>query len=497
MTGAAHEPGKHVPRGQGAAKPFASVFLISFLAAVAATAAAFGLGGTLGVGVGAAIGLVGAGICAAIAAQAASAPAGKVAALLDIALSDQAPNEPPTAFRTEPWLSLYREVASSAAAQRASAMALLELEKFRRESEGPPVDATYHEPRPSFGAGELIGPDGTASPDAADPDEYGPQAAEALRSCEAGLASIETDLGDLLHALQSAPAPGTNGTNGTPAAMVDTLVRTAADGIEDLAAGLMRANELAGVAEKVTNRATLLALNAALEATRSGSEAFASIAEETRRLAEFAREATDTISRLSSEIEFKVGETIASIRSSSEDAKAAVASIGAATIAGSTPVSPATLEALESLRTRTRALRERLDASMAAPGPASLPETVEDEAPIAYGEDVPSVAYEEDAPPAAYDEDSPPVAYGEDVPSVGDSFVEEPATDPTADYETGPPNDPFEPVVPTELADHAEPRAIDPTSAGDSAPDAREPAAPAVEPKIPDWLEGIQPGGPR
>jgi hypothetical protein len=111
----------------------------------------------------------------------------------------------------------------------------------------------------------------------------------------------------------------------TPAQLVDAVVHTAADGIEDLAAGLMRANELAGVAERVTNKATLLALNAALEATRSGSEAFAAIAEETRRLAEFAREATDTISRLSSEIEYKVGETITAIHATSEDAKSAVA----------------------------------------------------------------------------------------------------------------------------------------------------------------------------
>src|SRR6267142_447896 len=111
----------------------------------------------------------------------------------------------------------------------------------------------------------------------------------------------------------------------TPAQLVDAVVLTAADGIEDLAAGLMRANELASVAERVTNRATLLALNAALEATRSGSEAFAAIAEETRRLAEFAREATDTISRLSSGIEYKVGETITAIHATSEDAKTSLA----------------------------------------------------------------------------------------------------------------------------------------------------------------------------
>ncbi len=149
---------------------------------------------------------------------------------------------------------------------------------------------------------------------------------------------VRDGLQDLIHGIESLSAmlpaagneepvgqePGTR----TPAQLVDAVVLTAADGIEDLAAGLMRANELAAVAERVTNRATLLALNAALEATRSGSEAFAAIAEETRRLAEFAREATDTISRLASEIEYKVGETITAIHATSEDAKISLAELG-------------------------------------------------------------------------------------------------------------------------------------------------------------------------
>jgi hypothetical protein len=123
----------------------------------------------------------------------------------------------------------------------------------------------------------------------------------------------------------------------------------------------MRANELASVAERVTNRATLLALNAALEATRSGSEAFAAIAEETRRLAEFAREATDTISRLASEIEYKVGETITAIHSTSEDAK-----IGIAALSGSPPptvtLPPTHLDSVEGLLSRAREVRQTLTA---------------------------------------------------------------------------------------------------------------------------------------
>ena len=127
-------------------------------------------------------------------------------------------------------------------------------------------------------------------------------------------------------AVEETPSRGGDPAGRSPTQLVDAVVQTAADGIEDMAAGLMRANELSSVAERVTNRATLLALNAALEATRSGGEAFGAIAEETRQLAEFAREATDTIARLAGEIEIKVGETITAIHATSEDAKAALAS---------------------------------------------------------------------------------------------------------------------------------------------------------------------------
>jgi|GEM_PF-2467220 len=177
---------------------------------------------------------------------------------------------------------------------------------------------------------ELIGAGGDAlPPDWPKPssDEKAPVVGPAF---EAGLRDLVREIESLRTTLAGAangqtPSAGEDPSLRTPAQLVDAVVLTAADGIEDLAAGLMRANELASVAERVTNRATLLALNAALEATRSGSEAFAAIAEETRRLAEFAREATDTISRLSSEIEYKVGETITAIHATSNDAKTALA----------------------------------------------------------------------------------------------------------------------------------------------------------------------------
>ncbi|MGH7681763.1 MAG: methyl-accepting chemotaxis protein, partial [Candidatus Eiseniibacteriota bacterium] len=215
---------------------------------------------------------------------------------------------------------------------------------------------------------ELVGADGVPLPepwpaDADNPPAFDPRVrAEALRGIDALISGLES-----LTRMLSRPIPAvaSSASNNSPARtaaqLVDEVVHTAADGIEDLAAGLMRANELASVAERVTNRATLLALNAALEATRSGSEAFAAIAEETRRLAEFAREATDTISRLASEIEYKVGETITAIHSTSEDAKLAVAALS-----GSPPptvtLPPTHLDSVEGLLSRAREVRQTLTA---------------------------------------------------------------------------------------------------------------------------------------
>ncbi|HEU5310328.1 MAG TPA: methyl-accepting chemotaxis protein [Candidatus Eisenbacteria bacterium] len=161
----------------------------------------------------------------------------------------------------------------------------------------------------------------------------------------------------------SAGAPP-SGSSSSPAQLVDAVVQTAANGIEDLAAGLMRANELATVAERVTNRATLLALNAALEAQKTSGESMGAIAEETRRLAEYAREATDTISRLAEEIEAKVGETITAIHATSEDAKAGLANLasGSAPAPAAAPVldTSRAIEAVVAALDRAYDLREKL-----------------------------------------------------------------------------------------------------------------------------------------
>ncbi len=255
---------------------------------------------------------------------------------------------------------------------------------------------------------ELVGSGGDRLPEpwppgADDPTTFDPRArAEVLRGMDlliAGLERLARGLGrpsdspsDLGHAAGAARSA---------AQLVDAVVHTAADGIEDLAAGLMRANELASVAERVTNRATLLALNAALEATRSGSEAFAAIAEETRRLAEFAREATDTISRLASEIEYKVGETITAIHATSEDAKSAVAALSGAPIdLGSGPA--VSRDSIAALLAQARDVRRNLtgastgDGGAGPQGPGSGDRGTDQAAPVARlappGEDPSHVA---------------------------------------------------------------------------------------------------------
>jgi len=277
--------------------------------------------------------------------------------------------------------------------------------------------------------------------------------------------------------------------------------------------------------ERVTNRATLLALNAALEATRSGSEAFASIAEETRRLAEYAREATDTISRLSSEIEMKVGETIGAIQTTSEDAKAAVESMAAGSDAPAPSVAPETMAALETLLHRVRALRERAEAVAApparvsgespglqssAPAPAYVTLGTDDTDEVGAGASEPSGAYR---PPYA----GPPAREGgnlEEAPAP-------PAVDPPSNahhsygdltFEDSPPpsaetmapaveSDPLDATTPSGVANDADatsdpadaPDAADAGNAGDAQPPGGTVPGVNVVTKIPDWLEGLEP----
>ncbi|MBI4364294.1 MAG: hypothetical protein HY568_02600 [Candidatus Latescibacteria bacterium] len=341
----------------------AAVF-VTLIAALAAGAAGHFLTGVAGWAAMGAVALVGATLAAVAGSRSGGSGDLKSRVLLSVLdRGGSAETKVPQGFAGE-WAALYERVNRMSLESHTNSSALAELERFRRQVElaeaalrsgkdplteiaelrvGPLRDlleaakngATVGPvvSRLALGEEELIGADGDALPEgwpkasalSAPPPIAHEELSRGLDELLRGIADLSASLGGAQDSRSARLVGETIGRS--PAQLVDAVVHTAADGIEDLAAGLMRANELASVAERVTNRATLLALNAALEATRSGSEAFAAIAEETRRLAEFAREATDTISRLASEIEYKVGETITAIHATSEDAKASFADL--------------------------------------------------------------------------------------------------------------------------------------------------------------------------
>jgi hypothetical protein len=500
--------------------PAVAIFTVVLLAGLGAAGAVYGLSDLIGLGVAAVIAVAGAFVATMAAGKPTTSPDAKANALLEAVSADDASAEPPSRFRSEPWGSLYRRAVGYSEAQRTATLAVQEVEALRRQLEGKPtapalqpaasapgepsepvgaasaVESYRFEPGPTHEESDLVGASMAAGDGGARTEEAVARAlGEALDPIRQELSAMERDLEPVVRALRSSAGAVTAGSSrhASPAKMVDILVQTAADGIEDLAAGLMRANELASVAERVTNRATLLALNAALEATRSGSEAFASIAEETRRLAEYAREATDTISRLSSEIELKVGETIGAIQTTSEDAKAAVATLGSSggtESAGTAGVDPEAVATLELLLTRVRSLRGNVVVPAAAPAAArsaavSHAAPVEqrslDEEPVESAHD--AVASEVETgvtvhvvEPAEAEQNAPTSSsrgYGDiridDGPSSdGDAGLHAPAGDPPA-------------------ADAAAPG----TPAGDEPREA--PRGLPVVPKIPDWLEGLEP----
>ena len=515
-----HDSSKSTGATASHPSPTAAIFTVVLLSGLGAAGAAYGLGDLVGVGVGAVLAVAGAVVATFVASKSAP-PDVKAIALLEAVTSENAPATPPSRFRSEPWASLYAQAVGNAEAQRTATLAVQEVENLRRELEQRDVAPAAFVPSPAHDEEDLVGAGAVADSSSEDrpfdsvgedrpfeaPAALAPvydratalrELEEALHPIRVELTAIERELEPVVTSLQTDSATGSSGRDSLPAKMVDALVQTAADGIEDLAAGLMRASELAGVAERVTNRATLLALNAALEATRSGSEAFASIAEETRRLAEYAREATDTISRLSNEIEIKVGETISSIQSSSEDAKAAVASVGSGKGARSRGVSPETVTALHSLLGRVRALRERTASPDGSPVAVGVSETSESSgSPGAEAEqaDVHVTYVEADeraatpvagSPAAPADMHTPfgNIAFGgsESVPS-GDA--------PDSDAPGGA-------AAESPLAEEAP--AESPSSANEALPSSDAPGSPAtsdpaalVLPKIPDWLEGIEP----
>ena len=85
--------------------------------------------------------------------------------------------------------------------------------------------------------------------------------------------------------------------------------RDAGNDVSDTMAGLMertgKAKEILGLIEGITNKTTLLALNASIEAAHAGEagKGFAVVADEIRQLAEQTKSATDSISSIFAELQ--------------------------------------------------------------------------------------------------------------------------------------------------------------------------------------------------
>jgi hypothetical protein len=102
---------------------------------------------------------------------------------------------------------------------------------------------------------------------------------------------------------------------------VTKVVETAARGMEELTKGLIKANALSRSSERIANRASVLALNVAVEAARASLPGMNVLAEEIRKLADFARGCSDESTALVGEIETKVDSVVRAIHISQEEVR--------------------------------------------------------------------------------------------------------------------------------------------------------------------------------
>jgi len=109
---------------------------------------------------------------------------------------------------------------------------------------------------------------------------------------------------------------------------VTKVIETAARGIEELTKGLIKANALSRSSERIANRASVLALNVAVEAARASLPGMSVLAEEIRKLADFARGCSDESAALVKEIETKVDSVIRAIHASQEEVRIKTRTLG-------------------------------------------------------------------------------------------------------------------------------------------------------------------------
>ncbi len=144
--------------------------------------------------------------------------------------------------------------------------------------------------------------------------------ATALLTTVRELQRLGGELEQSLTALTSAPrdpdAKGLEPWRAEVRAAIEELLTTSSGSVEDLGRGLLRVQEISDQVHLVANRATLIALNAALAGARLGrpESEMTELSDEMKRLAAEVRSATERTGRLSTDIEGEVASAVERMR---------------------------------------------------------------------------------------------------------------------------------------------------------------------------------------
>lgn len=158
----------------------------------------------------------------------------------------------------------------------------------------------------------------TEARDAAGEAERGFVEATALLTTVRELQRLGGELEQSLASLQAAAAPNEAPEAWRAAARgaIQELVESSSDSVEHLASGLRRVQEIADQVHLVANRATLIALNAALTGARQGrpETEMNELTDQMKRLAAEVRDATDRTTTLSRSVEGEVAAALERMR---------------------------------------------------------------------------------------------------------------------------------------------------------------------------------------
>ncbi|MBI1795565.1 MAG: hypothetical protein HYR74_00780 [Candidatus Eisenbacteria bacterium] len=158
-------------------------------------------------------------------------------------------------------------------------------------------------------AGHTLGEARDASAEA----ERGFVEATALLTTVRELQRLTGELGQSLANVAAAPVPALGGESfeafrAVARGAIEELIASSTGSVEHLGRGLARVQEIADQVHLVANRATLIALSAALASTRRGGAETenTALSDEVKRLAAEVRSATERTTRLSQEVEGEI-----------------------------------------------------------------------------------------------------------------------------------------------------------------------------------------------